>query len=667
MRRLTNLWWLVGAVLVAGVLVVSGLLRSSEVARQQTQQRAVQRQTVVLLRESVSDVLDRELALARVIGALRGHLAGRWPVLASIVTTQPVANSAGFIQPVGQQHVSSFERRTGLSLFESSRPGRVRPVAARALHLVLTALVQKGAKAPPLGLDLAANPLRRSLLLTAAETGMPVASPPVEFLARPAHRYGVVVYAPVRSPRGALLGWVSATYAARELSAMVTAHLSGVRLTIRDRGTALVSSPGRLTGLPATISVDGRRWDVWVTARSASGSLVAWLVLAFGLCLAAAASLILRQASMRARDVTRTLAQRDAEEAALVRIATLVAENATPAEVFALVAEQVGELFNARTSAVSRFDAPANVGRIVGGRTRDGKDLTDTEFALDGITASAQVYRTHGSAARTEVAYRSDTDPIAPRMGALAASGGIAAPIFVAGELWGALGAAYSEQPIAAGVEDRLERFARLVGLAISNAEAWDRLARQASTDSLTGLPNRRVFHDRLDAEIARAQRHDRKLSLVLLDLDQFKRINDEYGHQAGDRALVRFAQLLAVHTREGELIARIGGEEFGWLMPETDQTGAYAAADRIRKALEAESFPDLGTITVSAGVRCATRADDAETIINDADQALYWAKDSGRNMTFVYSEQARETLDSAESRRPGPASAPARPLIIDA
>jgi len=125
-----------------------------------------------------------------------------------------------------------------------------------------------------------------------------------------------------------------------------------------------------------------------------------------------------------------------------------------------------------------------------------------------------------------------------------------------------------------------------------------------------------------------------------LLDLDHFKRINDDHGHQAGDRALVRFAQILQEHSREGEFTARMGGEEFAWIIPETDQAGAYVAAERVRRALDDDSVLSLGTLTVSAGVRSAQPTDDADTLVDYADQALYSAKDSGRNMVFVYSEQ---------------------------
>jgi diguanylate cyclase (GGDEF)-like protein len=223
-------------------------------------------------------------------------------------------------------------------------------------------------------------------------------------------------------------------------------------------------------------------------------------------------------------------------------------------------------------------------------------------------------------------------------MNALGSAGGIAAPIVVGGGVWGALGAAYANVAIPVGAERRLERFAQLLGVAISNADAWHQLAREASTDGLTGLANRRSFDERLTAELARARRYGRGLSLVLLDLDHFKRINDTYGHQAGDEVLIRFASLLLANAREGELVARIGGEEFAWLMPETDEEGAHNAAERARTALAEELFAGIGTLTVSAGVRAVEDQGSAEELIRGADDALYWAKNSGRNTTFRYS-----------------------------
>jgi diguanylate cyclase (GGDEF)-like protein len=103
---------------------------------------------------------------------------------------------------------------------------------------------------------------------------------------------------------------------------------------------------------------------------------------------------------------------------------------------------------------------------------------------------------------------------------------------------------------------------------------------------------------------------------------------------------LVLFAQLLSAHSREGELVARIGGEEFAWLMPETDQHGAHVAADRVREAIETTPFENIGRVTLSAGVCSTESAADVETLMHDADRALYWAKDSGRNMTVLYTDE---------------------------
>jgi diguanylate cyclase (GGDEF)-like protein len=425
---------------------------------------------------------------------------------------------------------------------------------------------------------------------------------------------------------------------------MVTSRMPGVHLTIRDGASTLISSPGALSGRAAVIEVAGRRWSVWAEVPASGVSAVPWLVLTLGLALTAAVMLILRKATAGARQSNRQLAIRDAEQSALGQIATLVAQGERPDVVFRSVAEQIAKLLGSFTGAVSRFDSATNQGTILGGWSHDGQELADMVYALDGVTASAEVFRT-GRPARTVTGYRSGTDPIAIAMSQLGGRDGVAAPITVGGNLWGALGAAYGKDQVPAGAEVRLERFASLVGLAISNAEAWDRLERHASTDPLTGIANRRAFNQRLSDEIARAHRYERHLSLALIDLDRFKAVNDLHGHQAGDRVLVVFAQLLSAHSREGELVARIGGEEFAWLMPETDQLGAYIAATRMRVAIESTPFADVGKVTISAGVCSTDDVRDADTLIRDADRALYWAKDSGRNMTFIYTDAAQDAL----------------------
>jgi diguanylate cyclase (GGDEF)-like protein len=643
-RRIVDIWWLIIAVVSVAVIGLTIALYIGESNDAQQDQRAQQRRVVTALGESVTDVLARERALAAVVGTLPGPVASHWKALSSIVMSQPLANSTAFIQPVTQRHRSAFHRQTGITLFESPKPGMTRPAARRPLHLVVTADRARAPGPPPIGLDLAANPLRRSLLSQAARTGRQVATPPLEFLSRQLPTRGVVVFIAVRDRRGRLEGWVSAAYAARQLAATVTDRVPGARLTIRDGSRTLVGGPGEADGQRAVITVAGRPWSVWAEVPASGTSAVPWLVLGLGLTLTAALGVILRLATAVARRSTHQLALRDAEHAALSHIATLVARAEPPDVVFAAVAEQIGTLLDAASGGVSRFDAANCRGEVVGGWARDGQDQSEMVFALDGVTASAAVFRT-GNPARTESGYGSDTDPASSVMIRHERTDGVAAPIMVGGRLWGALGAAYGEGVIPVGVELRLERFASLVGLAISNAEAWDRLALEASTDSLTGLANRRLFNERLGPEIRRAHRYGRHLSLVLIDLDHFKTINDVYGHPVGDRVLIGFAELLVAHRREGELVARIGGEEFAWLLPETDQLGAYNAAERVRDAIQSTSFGVVSMVTMSAGVASTESAHGAESLIREADRALYRAKASGRNMTAIYTEDPRADI----------------------
>jgi len=176
-------------------------------------------------------------------------------------------------------------------------------------------------------------------------------------------------------------------------------------------------------------------------------------------------------------------------------------------------------------------------------------------------------------------------------------------------------------------------------------------LARLATHDTLTGLVNHHRFHERLAEEIARGRRHGTPLSLAILDLDHFKQINDTCGHPAGDRVLAEVGARFRALTRAGEEIARVGGEEFAWLLPSTDGAAAYAAAERARVAVEREPFDGVGHLTVSIGVCEASDGADADELYRLADVALYWAKDHGRNIVFRYcAETAARLADESRS-----------------
>ena len=172
-----------------------------------------------------------------------------------------------------------------------------------------------------------------------------------------------------------------------------------------------------------------------------------------------------------------------------------------------------------------------------------------------------------------------------------------------------------------------------IVGLAAQMRAAVSQLASAARTDPLTGMDNRRALRAEFDRELARSERTRRPLALIVLDLDLFKLYNDAHGHPAGDEALRRVASILEDSTRSVEVTARIGGEEFAVVAPDTDETGGIALAERLRRGVEAAFADSDPALTLSCGVAIhrpgMRRHDD---LVEAADRALYAAKAAGRN-----------------------------------
>jgi diguanylate cyclase (GGDEF)-like protein len=162
-------------------------------------------------------------------------------------------------------------------------------------------------------------------------------------------------------------------------------------------------------------------------------------------------------------------------------------------------------------------------------------------------------------------------------------------------------------------------------------------LERLATHDPLTGLANRRLFDDRLDQEMANAVRHSRSLAVAILDLDCFKEVNDRFGHPAGDRALRETSQRLQRVLRRGDLLARVGGEEFAWILPEVHSHGAWAAVERARHAIGGEPFEGIGTITISIGMALRGELGEAALLYERADESLYRAKREGRDRCVMW------------------------------
>jgi diguanylate cyclase (GGDEF)-like protein len=178
-----------------------------------------------------------------------------------------------------------------------------------------------------------------------------------------------------------------------------------------------------------------------------------------------------------------------------------------------------------------------------------------------------------------------------------------------------------------------------------------EQLRALSETDSLTGLRNRRHFEKIVDAEKERAQRYEVPVSLLIFDIDHFKVINDTYGHNAGDAVLSELAKVVCGCTRESDIVARWGGEEFAILMPYASLHATAEVAEKIRQKIEAHQFPLGHKVTISIGVAEWSLATETfNTLLSRADDALYRAKRSGRN---------RSVLSLPELVRPSSKNAP--------
>lgn len=163
-----------------------------------------------------------------------------------------------------------------------------------------------------------------------------------------------------------------------------------------------------------------------------------------------------------------------------------------------------------------------------------------------------------------------------------------------------------------------------------------ERLRRMVVTDQLTGLKNRYTFEESLHERVEISHRTPVPLSLLLIDVDHFKRVNDTLGHQAGDKVLQQAAQILSRESREVDVVARYGGEEFAVILPDADRNRALLAAERLRKSIETADWTET-PITVSIGAAVWEPDDDEESLLRKADEALYSAKNSGRNRVSAF------------------------------
>ena len=215
-------------------------------------------------------------------------------------------------------------------------------------------------------------------------------------------------------------------------------------------------------------------------------------------------------------------------------------------------------------------------------------------------------------------------------------------PIFLHDEVFGVIltDNFYNSRIIHSDELRGLSGVANLASIALERALLYRRLKEMAQVDGLTGVFNRRYYERHLHDEFMRSKRLERALAMIVFDIDFFKKCNDTYGHECGDKVLRQFAQLLKTNTREEDMVARYGGEEFVVLLTgETSSKDALRAGEKIRSIVESTAFADFppGQITVSAGVGVVQPEEDFEQLFARADKALYEAKRSGRNCVRLF------------------------------
>lgn len=194
-----------------------------------------------------------------------------------------------------------------------------------------------------------------------------------------------------------------------------------------------------------------------------------------------------------------------------------------------------------------------------------------------------------------------------------------------------------AREELASAEMDFLGLFAKQIEMAITIADLFQAVREQAVTDALTGLYNRRYFEEALEKEVQRAKRQKQPFSIIGIDLDYLKKINDTYGHSFGDLAIKTIADVLKVNARSVDVAARIGGEEFNVLLPGINSEGALVAAERIRKSIENAEIDTVGHITGSLGVATYfEHSENAEELLELTDQAMYTSKREGRNRVTV-------------------------------
>jgi diguanylate cyclase (GGDEF)-like protein len=331
----------------------------------------------------------------------------------------------------------------------------------------------------------------------------------------------------------------------------------------------------------------------------------------------------------------------------------IVTVSLEPESIYQAIHQAAAQLMPAEAFAITQYDEQEQVHRavyLIDCSGRAPQQTTPANRGLSGrILASGQsiyIQDTRDENKLGDVVHFGDPDEVRSV---------VAVPMRLRGQVTGMLSAqcyqpnAYTEEDLAL-----LEMLASYAAIALDNARLFIHTQQLAITDPLTEIINRRHLFDSGQREYNRARRFGRPLSVIMIDIDHFKQVNDGYGHAAGDEVLYRLAQFVKSNIRDIDLLGRYGGEEFTIILPETELEAAFVTAERLRKGLpenfrqfSLQTASDEGPTTITASIGVATLDGDTPSfsaIVNHADAALYQAKNNGRNRVEIYPASGKPT-----------------------
>jgi two-component system cell cycle response regulator len=351
------------------------------------------------------------------------------------------------------------------------------------------------------------------------------------------------------------------------------------------------------------------------------------------------------------RERIKDLAREVKELEAVLALTQILSSTLDPSELLFKIVSKIAEIMPVTRCSVIRVDWIRKSAFVV---------ASFEDPAVTGIKLSLRKYPEIVEALTTKkpvVIKNIDTDPLMKSVRHIISPLGIRSilviPIFFRDKVIGTLflRTSRAEHAFTENEVRLLNTIASASAKALNNAFLYEqvedektRLEKLSLTDFLTGIYNVRYFYHRIIEEFSRAQRYALPISCLMLDIDHFKKINDKFGHKAGDLVLKEFAQLLKKQSRKSDVLARYGGEEFILLLPQTHLDGASSEAERIRKIVEKHSFRCLRNkekLTVSIGISACPhdRIRTHDDLISYADKALFTAKNSGRNRVAALTE----------------------------